>query len=728
MNRPPPFRTGRCASSVALFAVLWSSAALAAPLNLAQSPALQPACQTLVNAASRSDLLRTDGLIYLTGYHPGHWSGTLTAHAISASTRQVNATPIWSAHTLLDDAGLDVGTRIVLTHNGHRGTAFQWLNLSDAQRKRLQGEDSEAEGERRLHYLRGHRLDEVGQRGGTLRPRQSRLGDIIGANLWQTRPPTRLGFEHAGHAAFRTTFARRPPVLYVGANDGMLHAFQADNGRELMAYVPQAVYDGLRSYTQPDYRHQYFVDGQVFTGDADFSGSGTSTDKGRNAEWHTVLVGSLGGGGRGYYLLDITDPSVPFHPANVLLDRTTSGMSASADADSRDIGHIYSPPVVSAVDGQQSEQIVQLNNGRWAVVMGNGINSPHERPVLLIQYLDGARELFSIVANSATGQSNGLAAPRLLDVNGDGRMDIAYAGDLQGNLWKFNLTHTDARQWGVSDWSGGSLPCKDSTACQPLFVARDATPSAHRQSITTAPLWMAHPLGGVQILFGTGRDLTSADRLDERTQTIYSVWDKSGYEFSAGAPLVAKDRQPITSGRGALVQQSVTGAVAASGHVPTRYASSTRHAVAYARSDASAPRGWYLDLPVAGERVLVHPGLFEGQKAQIVSVVPLRDSTKASCDAQDTEENSWVNVLNMLTGQPARSPVFSSTDASMSMANVSRAPLGNGRFLSIQTANGDVDLLALVPACGKADASCLRKQRLAAGRAPGRRADWREIP
>lgn len=688
--------------------------------------------QPFVSIASSSSRLRSNGLIYVAGFDSSNWSGNLNAYAINATTQGIGSTPSWSAHLLLEASAPDA--RQVLTHNGKEGVMFHWDKLSQEQQASLRGADSDTEGQRRLNYLRGDRTHESDKAGGTLRRRDSRLGDIANANIWQTRQPVRMGLEHPGHADFRGEQAKRTPMLYVGANDGMMHGFSAEDGRELMAYVPAGVYSQLRSYTLPDYSHRYFVDGQAFTGDVDISGNGngTANSAGLKAKWRTFLVGALGGGGRGYFVLDVTSPSVT--PSGVLLDRSFPGSGPAPDEVSKDIGHIYAQPVVSTVDFSRSEQIVKLNNGRWAVVMGNGVNSVNERPVLLIQYLDGSQELQRIVAHANTDQANGLSAPRLLDINGDGRMDVAYAGDLQGNLWKFNLTDADATKWGVSEWSASGTPCQ-SASCTPFFTTRDAATSANPQPITTAPLWMTHPLGGVQILFGTGRNLEEADRASAKVQTVYSVWDASRYTIAEGGALSeTTDPRSVIPGRNALVQQSVIGAVTsrASGtEMPTQYFNTSRRPVAYSRNDAKAPRGWYMDLPDVGERVLNNPQVFEGQKVIVTTSVPAQGSAEETCAFEQAQESGSINMLNMITGQPGKTP-YASTDATMSMVDASRVRFGSGEFAGIHTSGGDLNLLSLTnasgdPACDSAKAGCIRKLTLTAGKVPGRRADWREL-
>lgn len=689
----------------------------------------------LVSIASSSSRLRTDGFAYVAGFNSERWSGDLGAYTIAAGTNVVSSTPTWTAASQLDAATFNVTNRLVLTTRSDTlaGTPFLFANLSNAQKTAIQGGDSATVGTNRVNYVRGDRTQEV-QSGGTLRRRDSRLGDIVNSNIWHTGRPLRMSFEHTGHAAFRNTFASRTAVLYVGANDGMLHAFNAATGQELMAYVPQGVYANLRGYTLTNYGHRFFVDGHPFTGDVDTSGSGTGN--GATPTWKTMLIGGLAGGGKGYFVLDVTNPvafgsnPTTFAATGVVMDKTDG-----ADAD---VGHIYSLPVVDAVTGTRAEQVVKLNNGRWAVIMGNGVNSTNERPVLLIQYLDGSKELLKIVANSTTGQSNGLSAPRLVDVNGDGKMDVAYAGDLQGNLWKFNLTQTTDSQWGVSNWSGGTTTCKNATNCAPLYVAQDG--SSTRQPISAAPLWIAHPLGGVQVLFGTGRNLQDADRTSTSVQTIYSLWDKSTYTAPGGV-LTAVDGNNITTGRSALVQQTVVGAVtstASGAEAATDYYNTSENTIAYSRADNTAKRGWYLDLPASRERVLANPQLFEGQKTIIGSTVPKTGASGETCDFDTVTEDNWINVFNMISGAPSKTPVFSTTDTSMNLAKSTRTRFGSGEYISINKSDGNLDLISFVnsggpgggggppPTCNPAIQLCTVKKTLTTGTVPGARADWRE--
>lgn len=695
---------------------------------------LNQTANPLVSIASSSSRLRADGFAYVAGFNSERWSGDLGAYTITAGTNVVSTSPTWTAASLLDAASFNVSTRNVLTHNGTAGATLAWDNLSTPQQTLIRGGDTATVGENRVNYLRGVRTQEV-QNGGTLRRRDSRLGDIVNSNIWQTGRPLRMSFEHTGHSAFRTTYANRTPTLYVGANDGMLHAFNAATGQELMAYMPLGTYANLRSYTLTNYGHKYYVDGHPFTGDVDVSGSGTGN--GATPAWKTLLVSGLAGGGRGYFVLDATNPvaatGLPstFASTGVVLDHSFPSTTTAGFTGYEDVGHIYSLPVVDSVTGTRSEQIVKLNNGRWAVVMGNGVNSINERPVLLIQYLDGSKELLRIVANSTTGQSNGLSAPRLIDVNGDGKMDIAYAGDLQGNFWKFNLTHTSDTLWGVSTWAGEATTCKNATNCTPLYVAQDAATPTNRQPITAAPMWLSHPLGGVQLLFGTGRNIQESDRSNTSVQTLYSIWDKSTYSFPSGV-LTASDANNITTGRAALVQQTVVGAVtstASGAEAATDFYNTSENNVTYSRADNTAKRGWFFDLPSSRERVLNNPQLFEGQKVIVSSNVPKVGSSGETCDFDTVTEDNWINVFNMITGNPSKTPVFSTTDTSMNMAKATRTRFGSGEYISINKSDGGVDLISFKndDATCPPGQLCTEKRTLTTGTVPGARADWREV-
>ena len=584
-------------------------------------------------------------------------------------------------------------------------------------------------GEQRVNYLRGDRTLEA-RNGGAMRNRSSRLGDIVNSNIWNAGQPKRMSFEHAGHAAFRSTINAlngdqgRTPMLYVGANDGMLHGFNATNGAESLAYVPRGLYSTLRDYTLPAYGHRFYVDGQPFTGDADTDQSATINN------WRTLLVSGLGGGGRGYFVLDVTNPA-NFTVANaantVVMDKTFSATGTDTFTGYQDVGHIYAQPTLDVVSGNRSEQIVKLNNDRWAVVLGNGVNSINERPVLLVQYLDGTRDLVRLVADSTTGLANGLGAPRLVDVNGDGRMDVAYAGDLRGNMWKFDLTSSNPTNWGVANWSSSTTPCRPTDAspqsCTPLYVAKD--PSNARQPITTAPIWIAHPsLGGVQLGFGTGRNFTTVDRSSTAPQSLYSVLDKTRYTVNATTNLVTPvvsttDTRNIAEidSRTLLTEQEVVSRVGSS-----EYYNTSENEVDYGLGQ----RGWYFDLPLARERVLVSPQIFQGQKVIFFSTLPKTGTSGESCEFVQGTDDNWINVLNMFSGKPSKEPVWPAADNSRDKAT--RTNFGEGEFISIADPTGDkIDLISINNDPDCPTEKCTESLKLTGSNPVGARADWREV-
>ncbi len=705
--------------------------------------------QARVSIAANSTQLRTDGRIYLASYNMERFSGDVEAYKISAATRTVDTLPAWTASSKLDAAGLNWTNRRILSHSGAAGINFNWASLHSDQQTALRGSDTATVGAQRVDYLRGDRSREAP--AGTFRQRASRMGTVVNSNLWTVAAPKRLKFEHAGHASFRSTHINRPEAVYIGANGGMLHAFDGATGAEHFAYVPRAAYGGLRDYTLPQYTHRHFVDGHPFTGDVDTSWVNNASTT-PTPVWRTVLVSGMGGGGRGFFVVDVTDPTNVSN-TSVWLDKTFPGNSTGAFVGHQDVGHIYGAPVTDSLSGGRSEQIVKLNNKRWAVVLGNGVNSFNERPVLLIQYLDGDRGLLRIVADSTASASNGLAPPRLVDLNANGAIDIAYAGDLKGQLWKFDLSSKNDSDWGVSAWDGATQTCKDSTACKPLFVARGAASAV--QPITTAPLIMAHPMGGIQVMFGTGQNIQPSDPANAAVQTIYSVWDKSKFTSTVdpldtdAKLLKLADAQPITAGREGLVQQSTTTAVTqteADGDVvDTIYSNSTDNTISYSRTDSTAKRGWFMDLPISGERVLNPPSTLEGQRVNIPSMAPAPTAGGETCNPQAAVGQARLSTLNMITGRPSSSPVFFSSDASMNMKNATSVLVASDELVGIdglqnvdffnvnnQGYEGSDELgTNVVNGPGSVEAcagnGCIRRGKLQLGISRGARADWREV-
>ena len=673
-------------------------------------------------ATSGSSVSRSDVGQYVAEYDPTKgWSGTIKAYKVKADgTTEAEGAPWDAAGTAkkLDDlSNAAIASRVVLSWGDatavNRGVPFKWASdesrLSTAQKTALGGQDQ-------LNYLRGDKSKQRASVDDTTQPfrwRASRQGDIVNSQVWYTGRPV-SNYPLPGYDAFTRINRNRTPMLYVGGNDGMLHGFSVkDGGTELLAYVPRGVYGNLKKLTEPNYSHRYFVDGSPMTGDVNIANNPSDTTIA--PDWRTLLVGTLGAGGRGYFVLDVTNPdkepdgtnikAPKFAEGNaaqlVVMDRTLLGNEATApdpnDANA-DLGHVTAAPVRDEDIGQRAAQITRLNDDRWAVVMGNGYNSANQRPVLLIQYLDGAKELLRIpvttdAAGTGEAQDNGLAAPQLVDLNGDGRADVVYAGDNRGNLWKFDLTAItpNANPLGIPvNW-------KVAFDGRPLFTAEHGSgPSAKRQPISAPPIVRANdrmqqvgtgaslktvPVGGMMVAFGTGRNVTTADPGSTDVQTLYSVLDNTRYKVidtalgkrlqvhpghSCGGTTGCTDvpaPAPLGTGVGAakLAKQKVTGSASGKGGLAADTPSQELKLETWKDFN-----GWYLDFPVAGERLLKPMSFYDGSNVLAVySQVPQRpsgsagDATVESCDEVTVNgEQQFRTFVNIMDGKNPRVPLM----------------------------------------------------------------------
>lgn len=484
-----------------------------------------------------------------------------------------------------------------------------------------------------LEYIAGDQALEAGRAaGGTLRARSSVLGSIVNSEPVVASPRADFGYamyQDSMFAGYRDFLANKRSAnktyVYVGANDGMLHAFDATTepcepggrvackgpggGRELFGFVPNGVLSGLGALALPDdgYKHRYYVDGQIAVADVRRS----------DGRWRTLLAGTTGGGGRSVFVLDVTDPG-SFSANNVLWER-----NSSID---HDIGHTYGKPL-----------IVPLENGSWGVLFGNGYGGNESDPSLYVLDAftgaeiakltgddgDPASRVPSLIGGinewicSVTGilcakkadPFNGLGQITAIDRDGNGKVDTVYGGDLQGNLWKFDLSHGNEAAWEVAN--DGS----------PLFVAEV---DEVRQPITGGIRVAAGPGTGVMVFFGTGRYLFASDNTVPKApdlQSLYGIFDNG---------------TPVENGRGALQPQAITGETTAAGGQRVRNLS--RNLVRYF-GDASR-RGWYIDLAVTeadpddrdetrlvrrGERFIATP-LIQSGRVFFTTYTPMEDS------------------------------------------------------------------------------------------------------
>ena len=607
----------------------------------------------MASISANTQAITSGTTAYVAGYDAAKWSGHVKAYALQANYN-LSGTPTWDSAQVLDSTS--PSSRLIFTHNGTAPTSFDWSNLSTAQKNLIKGSDNDTTGQNRLAYIRGDRTKEQ-TANGPFRNRSTRLGSIVNSNMWVVGKPN-LGYTANGYASFRSVNASRPTMIYLGANDGMLHGFNAATGAEQFAYVPLGIYSKLKAYTDPSYTHQYTVDGHPYTGDIH---NGTS--------WQTMLVGTLAGGGKGYFVLNVTTPnSLASSSATSLL------VTDKTDGSDADIGHMYPEPTLDTSNPERVVQITRLNNDRWAVLLGNGINSANEKAVLLIQYLDGAKELVKLVMDGTGANGNGLSNPQVIDINGDGKADLAYAGDHLGNLWKVDLSSSSEGNWG-SYYKSGSTPV-------PLFVASDGTT---RQPITTAPQWTTHPEKGLMIAVGTGREMTVADRLTSSTQSLYAIWDDSTVT-PGGSPMMSGGTA-ITNGRASLVAQTQTSTVTISGR---DYFKTSSNPVLY--TGAGAKRGWYMDWPTLKERSVNNGGMLTNRLLYMRSRVPANGSQDSSntesCEPTATSAKEYLTILDIVTGAPPSKPMFDTDGGGFTGSeepNVSRWHSGRSDRLMIKT-------------------------------------------
>lgn len=615
-------------------------------LSEAFSSILSTSGSASVVALNSSKAYGPENSIYQAQFNSGNWSGNVLAlQPNTKATGTLQSITTWDAGEQIDQTSPP--SRQILTYkpSAEAGIAFRWpgnpaspsvteLDTVQAQALSTPKADgsydaaSYATGRDRLEFLRGDNGKE-GEAAGKFRKRGSDLGDIVNSSPIYVEKPNggyRDSLESVPYSSFINSSAGRTSMLYVGSNDGMLHGFASADGSEKIAYVPSLAFKQLKLLTQQDYNtstgsgspppagvmnpstHRYFVDGQIDVGDAFYDGA-----------WHSVLVGRLGGGGQGVFALDVTNPAT-FSESNA----NTLVLWEFTDANDVDLGYTLG-----------GSWVTKMNNGEWAAVFGNGYNSDSTTEDTRIGTGQGVLFIVEVKTGTVIRRldagpgSGGLSSPTIYDVNGDGKTDWIYAGDTQGNLWKFDVSSTDKSGWTVKRLFTGETT--------------DASGKSVRQPITSAPSLMTHPEGGVMVLFGTGRYLGSTDLTNTDKQTYYGIWDQES-DGANGKP--AKSFSSVA--RSELLPQQFDSTVVINGEL-YRTSSDT---------DMTTQRGWYIDLPdlltgSGSERVYEDSALYKGLIV-FGSKVPAQADPTATiepCSIAPPGGRSWVNVLDALTGK-----------------------------------------------------------------------------
>ena len=531
--------------------------------------------------------------------------------------------------------------RNIVTRNATANIAFRWpanpalptsAELSSTQITALKAGGTDTDGQNRLNYVRGDRSkekyqqvlngdgsiqSECGVSTGVFRARVSILGDALHTRpVFVGAPPADYVFD--SYQAFKTANAGRPTRLFVGSNDGMVHVFDSSDGSEVWAYIPSMLIGSLDKLSTSPYTHTYFVDGNMTAGDVNF-GSTASPD------WRTVIVGGLGAGGKGLFALDVTSADAADETqakAKILWEITPSSTNFG------NLGYTYGTPAIA-----------RMNTGEWAVIVGNGyLNGGTGTSVLYVIDIKTGLLIKALdTASGTAGSPNGLSTPTAIDTTFDGKIDRIYAGDIDGNMWKFDVSATASTSWPAPTLL---FPTATDLAAN--------TPAVTKKAILGAPDVAAHPISGYLVYFATGRLLTGGASSDATDSTVvnyaYGIWD--------GAPVANTT----------LLTQSLT--EKAYGTQRVRVSSGLPINWNNATDTVGNPmrKGWRTALP-AGERV-IGTGFVRDARYQFTGVNPT--VTQASLPNGE----NWLIELDYLTGGATDKPIFDlSADSLLSDAD-----------------------------------------------------------
>lgn len=575
---------------------------------------------TGASLAANSTQLQTGTVAYQANYWTAKWKGDLKALAVDSTTGAIATSPTWMASGNLPT----VASRNIKTFNPAATGASQYVDfkvssggvlpaLSTTQHTALKSVVGAAADEKDLiNYLRGDNTKEKAK-GGSFRDRDTPIGDIVNSQpVYAGAPDPNQFYTQAftgstAFAAYASAQKSRAGTIYVSANDGMLHGFDATTGAERYAYLPGAVItNGISALASLDYggtaaaAHGFFNDGELTIADA-YMGS--------PASWKTVLVGTTGRGvAKAVYALDITDPTA----IKFLWERS----AGDGKTDSNYIGQMTGKPVIA-----------QTANGSWSVLMGNGYNSVAGKSALLqFELGDGTLHVH------ATTDTSGLAAPAVwMDPSGNGVSTVAYAGDASGNVWTFPLNTSAGTTATATPDSNGSL----------IFVARDDANNA--QPITAGMLIGRDPAtGNTWVFFGTGRYLSTADLANTSVQSWYGLIVQSP---TAGLAVTSAATRSTK-----LVKRAITD------EAGSARALTTLGEAAAANTSIAGKSGWYLDLvsPVAGKQGerMATPNQFQGNMLIGTSRVP-----KAT-DPCNPSGSGWIMAIDPFTGTNPTTPFF----------------------------------------------------------------------
>jgi type IV pilus assembly protein PilY1 len=526
-------------------------------------------------------------------------------------------------------------------------TNFTWASLELGMQTHLKKltptspADSDATGEDRVKYLKGDRTKE----GATFRTRTQVLGDIVNSGIVYSGTPTlNITPSTDAYKSFSASNSGRTAAIFVGANDGMLHAFNATNGNELFGYIPSWMGPKLAALTASTYtsNHQAYVDATPAVAEAQVGAAGTAAD------WKTVLVGGTGAGGPGVYALDVTNPAA-FDASKVLWEFTKR--------DDADMGYVVGSPKIIKVRTSAAGSPATY---RWFAVVASGVNnhlsytdsfgsyfSTTGKPALFFLALDkpagtawtsvGASPNYyklsvpveaALYANNATGNAPGLINFQAI-LGPVGELAQIYMGDLHGKVWKLDFTTL-----ATSAWTFDALSYyKYNAEAYPMYIAKTAGGAV--QPITMAPLVVSAATSGGRrtsyVAFGTGKFLEQSDTTSTAQNSFYTLYDDGTTSATGGSEIPSRGR--LKAGTVATVP----------GGASTVSVDPFKWGRPAADTDTATRAGWYFDFPGAKEKSIANASII-GDQLLFGSLIPATPVVGGSCRGGGGGSGTTYNV------------------------------------------------------------------------------------
>lgn len=603
------------------------------------------------SASTNSNVSQSGSYLFQASYDTGTWTGDVQAYQLTAAADgsvSLSSTPAWSAETQLSTLTYGSGGATRNIYVGRRGptpssvaTPFTTAGIETALKDDLNKVSAAAavDGlwQQRVAYLRGDKSLE----GTTFRRRFKELADIVNSGVQYVGAPATNSVYAEGYASFANAHATRTPAVYVGANDGMLHAFNATNGNELFAYIPSWMGPRLSALTDPGYSHMSYVDATPAIGVAK-TGTGSAA-----SDWRTVLVSGTGGGGKGVFALDITNPTT-FDESKALWEFT--------QANDSDMGYVLGKSRI--VKLRTSSPSASTSTYRWFAMVPAGVNnyvagsdgtfSSTGAPTIFLLALDkpagAAWSLndnyykISLPFDSELAVTNATGVINLEAYNNNaGITEYVYAGDLHGKFWALDFTG-----FGASDWNAGKLSrfsTGTGTTAYPMYIAKDA--SGNIQPITAAPGILVGSASNQHFVgFGTGKYIEASDAVSPQRNTYYTLFDNG-----SGAATSGTSGTVGISGRGRLVQVTADGA----GNLNPVSTFAWGNGRPTTDGDMTKRAGWYYDLPDSGERVVADStAISYTTKFVFSSLIP--DSVAASGVCSVSGGSGKTYTVDLLSG------------------------------------------------------------------------------